>query len=80
MGALKGKTTRQKPGPVVSDYIEVPRELIKHHYNKTLCIDGMKINCITFLTIISRSIMYRTAEWVQHQTSRVYRSVLDNVF
>ena len=28
VGALKGKTTRQKPAPVVSDYIEIPNELI----------------------------------------------------
>jgi hypothetical protein len=24
IGALKGKTTRQKPAPVVTDYIEIP--------------------------------------------------------
>jgi hypothetical protein len=28
VGSLKGKTTRTKPLPVVSDYVEIPAELI----------------------------------------------------
>jgi hypothetical protein len=50
------------------------------HENTTLCMDGMKINNIPFLTNISRNIMYRTAEWISNQTPQAYRSVLDNVF
>jgi Reverse transcriptase (RNA-dependent DNA polymerase) len=80
VGALKGKTTRQKPAPVVEDYVEVPKELIDNHQNVTLCMDGIKINGVPFLTTISRNIMYRTAEWVPNQTPEAYRSVLDNVF
>lgn len=80
IGSLKGKTTRQKPAPVVSDYIEIPRQLYENHQEVVLCMDTMKINGIPFLTTVSRHIMYRTAEWVQNQTSQAYRSVLDNVF
>jgi hypothetical protein len=80
IGALKGKTTRRKPAPVVSDYVKIPKELITIHNNATLCIDGIKINGLQFLTTVSRNIMYRTAEWVPSQTSEAYRSVLDNVF
>jgi hypothetical protein len=80
IGALKGKTTRQKPAPVVSDNIDIPKKLVDNHANVTLCIDGMKINGLTFPTTVSRNIMYRTAEWVPNQTSQAYRSVLDNVF
>jgi hypothetical protein len=83
IGALKVKTTRQKPAlaaPVVWDYIEVPKELIMNHNNAILCIDGIKIDGLHFLTTVSRNIMYRTAEWVPAQTSQAYRSVLDNVF
>ncbi len=80
IGALKGKTTRQKPTPVVSDYIEIPPELIMNHHNIVLCMDGMKINGVPFLTTVSRNIMYRTVEWIPDQHSKSYRSVLDNVF
>jgi hypothetical protein len=80
IGSLKGKTTRAKPKPVVDDFIEIPRELIAAQQDITLCIDGLKINGIPFLATISRNIMYRTCEWVKHQTVSVYRSVLDSVF
>jgi Reverse transcriptase (RNA-dependent DNA polymerase) len=80
IGALKGKTTRQKPSPVVSDYIDIPPELIDNHQQVVLCMDGMKINGVSFLTTISRNIMYRTTEWIPNKTSQAYRSVLDNVF
>jgi hypothetical protein len=64
----------------VADYIEIPKELIYNHQNVILCMDGMKINGVPFLTTISRNIMYRTAEWIQHQTPEAYRRVLDNIF
>jgi hypothetical protein len=80
IGALKGKTTHQKPAPVVTDYIEIPRELIETHQDITLCMDGMKINGLPFLTTVSRNIMYRTAEWLPNRSAEAYRSALDNVF
>jgi hypothetical protein len=79
IGALKGKTTRQKPTPVINDYIEIPEELINNHQKVTLCMDGMKINGIPFLTTVSRHIMYRTAQWLPNQTSKAYRSALGTI-
>jgi hypothetical protein len=63
----------------VSDYIEIPKELTQSHQNVTLCIDGIKVNGIPFLTTVSRHLMYRTAEWIPNQTPEAYRSVLQNV-
>jgi hypothetical protein len=53
IGALKGETTRQKPAPVVSDYVEIPKELVYNHQSVVLCMDGMKINGVPFLSTIS---------------------------
>jgi hypothetical protein len=80
IGALKGKTTRSNPSPVVSDYIELPTELIDNHHNVILCMDTIKINGLYFLTTISRNIMYCRVEWVESQTPKAYRSALNNVF
>jgi hypothetical protein len=78
--SLKGNTTRKKPLPVVSDYIKIPRELLEAQCDITLFMDTMKINGISFLTTISQNIMYRTTEWIPNQTSKAYRSALNNVF
>ena len=53
IGTLKGKTTRLKPLPVMNDYIEIPKELIRAQRKVTLCMDGMKVNGQSFLTTIS---------------------------
>jgi hypothetical protein len=53
IGSLKGKTTRKKPTPVVNNYIDIPQELMLKQQNIVLCIDGIKVNRLTFLTTIS---------------------------
>jgi hypothetical protein len=80
IGMLKGKTVRHKPLPVSSDYVEVPKELINNHQNVTLCVDIMNINGLSFLSTISRKIMYRTTEFIPSQSVKNYRRALDTVF
>jgi hypothetical protein len=80
IGALKGKTTRRKPAPVVSDYIEIPKELISTQREVTLCMDGMKVNGLAFLTTVSRHLQYRTAQYVKQQTATVYRDLISQIF
>ncbi|KAL7564336.1 hypothetical protein ACA910_007188 [Epithemia clementina (nom. ined.)] len=80
IGSLKGKSTRQRPTPIVNDYIEIPSELISQHEDVQLCIDTMFINGLPFLTTISRQIMYRTACRLQQQSMDHYWSALKDVF
>jgi hypothetical protein len=51
-------TTHQKLAPVVTDYIEIPLELIETYQDITLCMDGMKINSIPFLTTVSHYVLH----------------------
>ena len=79
VGSLKGKTTRTRPVPVVEDTIEIPRILISSQQNITLCIDGMKVNGLVFLTTISRNLYYRTAQFIAHETIQEYKTALTSV-
>jgi hypothetical protein len=56
--ALKGKTTWQKPTPVVSDVVEIPPELMEAQWDVDFCFDTMFINKMPFLTSVSKCIMY----------------------
>jgi hypothetical protein len=80
IATLKGKTTRQKPVPVVEDYIDIPRELVAAQHDITLCMDGMKVNGLSFLTTISSNIIYRMAQYVEHPTTDAYSNCLKQVF
>jgi hypothetical protein len=78
--ALKGKTVRRKPAPVISNIIQIPRELSTYHQSVTLCIDILHTNGMAFLTTVSRRIMYQTAEFLLNQKAEYYQNVLDGVF
>ena len=79
IGQLKGKSTRPRPIPVVEDTIEIPKMLIKSQQNVILCIDGMNVNGLTFLTTISRNLYYRTAQFIPHSTVDNYKTALTSV-
>eukprot|EP00957_Ditylum_brightwellii_P077364 5878570-Ditylum_brightwellii.AAC.1 len=42
LGAIKGKTTRQRPNPINNNRIEIPEELILLHEEVTISINGLK--------------------------------------
>jgi hypothetical protein len=79
IGTLKGKSTRQKPAPIVQEYVDIPKELILAQENVTLCIDTMFVNGLPFLTTVSRNIMYRTAQFLPNKTTETYRDNLNTV-
>ena len=79
IGALKGKTTRRKPQPVVKDYMEIPPELTEKAKTVELCIDTLFINKLPFLVTVSRRLQYRTITPLENQSMAVYRSALDQV-
>jgi hypothetical protein len=54
IGSLKGKTTRMKPIPVVDNYIAIPQKLYAKQQDVVLCIDGIKVNGLLFLTTVSK--------------------------
>jgi len=58
VASLKGKTTRQKPAPVVSDCVSIPQELAEKHQNVTLCLDLTFANKKPFLAVISKKIKH----------------------
>ena len=79
IGAIKGKTTRTRPVPVVSNIIEIPDELLELQKDLTMSLDGMTVNSLKFLTTISHDLMYRTAQYVQRNNATNYESCLDEI-
>jgi hypothetical protein len=79
VGDIKGKTTRSRPTPVSNNIIEIPDELLEVQRDVVLSMDGMTVNSLTFLRTISHEIFYRTAQYVQTNTAKVYEKSLDEV-
>ena len=62
--SLKGKPVRRKPASVVTDYIEIPREILESHKELEVSTDIMFINKIPFLVSISRRLKLTTIEYL----------------
>ncbi len=79
ISTAKGKTTRKQLLPVVDDYIEIPKELISSQRDVILCLDGMYVNGLTFLTTISKNMYYSTAQYIAKQKSDIYQDAIEHV-
>jgi hypothetical protein len=79
VGTVKGKTTRQKPLPIVDQHIQIPEELISVHADITLAIDGLTINSLKFLSTISRNMYYCTVHYMPTTEAKNYQTTLKEV-
>ena len=73
VAALKGKTVRKQPAPVVSNQIQIPREFMNLHKKVWLACDLMFINRSAFFVSISRKICFTGSI---HITNKTHVSVL----
>ena len=67
---LRGETVRQRPEPVVPEYLEIPKDFYRLHHFLTLTADVIFVNGIPFFTIFSRDIIFGTAEHVPSYTAK----------
>ena len=65
--------------PVTSDVIEIQKELIAAQLDVTLCMDGMKVNGLWFLTTISRNVYDRTAQFVMKKEATEYLEAIKDL-
>ena len=56
MASLKGNSTRNKPRPVVKDYIQISSRIYKNNSNIDLYIDAVYIHGVLFLVSIGRKV------------------------
>ena len=62
--SLKDKSVRPKPDSVVTDYVEIPREILESRNKLEVSTDIMFINKLPFLAIISRGMKFTTIEYL----------------
>ena len=79
IGTIKGKTTRSRPAPVTSNLVEIPDELLEVQKDVIMSIDGMTVNSLKFLTMISHELFYRTTQYVPRNIASVYEECMDEI-
>ena len=67
IGALKGKTTRQRPHAVRTFMVPVSSQIMNKYQNVSHCVDIMYINKVPMLITISRHIKFGTIEAIPNK-------------
>jgi hypothetical protein len=64
IATLKGKTVRRTPEGLITEYVEVPSEIINLNKNVTSVVDIMFVCGLPFMVNISRKIKFTTVEYL----------------
>ena len=78
--AVKAKTTRSKSNPVITDYVEIPPELIEAHKGIELCVGNMFIDGVGFLLTVSKNVQLVTIRFIPERCKANLRTALDHTF
>jgi hypothetical protein len=80
LGSIQGKTTRRKLKAVISAAANnLPKEIMLHYRDITLCIDIMFVNKIPFFLSISRNIRFITAEVLDNRKHATLVAALQRI-
>ena len=79
LGVARGKTVRQKPEHVTTDYVTFPRYFLALHRFVSLVSDVMFVNKIPFLITISRGIKFFIVEYLSSSTAKELSKRLKSV-
>jgi hypothetical protein len=79
LGSLQGKTTRKCPQAVITDYIQIPPDILEIHQAIILAADIMIVDSTQFLITTSRSIQFTTVEKLDSKESKYLTSGLIKV-
>jgi Reverse transcriptase (RNA-dependent DNA polymerase) len=78
--ALKGKTVRRKPTPIVGSTMKVPAEFLKLHKNVTISIDIFYVQGIPFFLTLSRKIDFMTATHLENRKIKTIYKAFREVY
>ncbi len=70
LARVRGRTVRQPPDSVTTNYVQIPRALLERHQRVTLAVDVMFVNGIPFLVSVARGLNLVTAEHVPTRTAK----------
>ncbi|KAL7460225.1 hypothetical protein ACHAXS_000688, partial [Conticribra weissflogii] len=79
LDGLRGKTTQWKPERVLTEYVEIPRELIGANKYVVLGGDVMFVNGVPFLVTAARGLNLTTLEFLDNRTATQLAACLGRV-
>ena len=79
LATIRGKTVRNSPERVVTDYVEIPRIFFEKHHRITIVADIMFVNSVPFLVSASRRLNLITIEHAPQRTASKIAYLLQRI-
>ena len=67
INSLKGKSVRRNPDSVVTDYVDIPREILESHKELEVLTEIMFINKLPFLVSINQQLKFTMIEYLSRK-------------
>ena len=67
---MKGKSVRRRPEAVVSDYFEIPKQILSMNTGLEVSVDVMLINKLDFLVSVSKQLKFTTIEYTPNMSEK----------
>ena len=62
LAGIRGRTVRRPPDSVTTNYVQIPRVILRRHQLVMLAVDVMFVNGVPFLVSVARGLNLVTAE------------------
>jgi hypothetical protein len=76
IASLKEKTTRNTPEPVLTDYVDIPKEIMSLNKNVTVTADVMFLDGIRFFISVASKLKFATSEYVPRKTKPLLGQII----
>ena len=77
--SLNRKLVRQQPKPMVSNYVNISKEILQLHHTVSIVADLMFVYRVIFLDSISRYIIFTILQYIGKQTIGNLSISLENI-
>ena len=77
--SLKVKMVRRKTKPVISNYVNIPKEILQLHKMVLVAADTMFVNRVTFLVSIPRHVKFTKVQYIGKSTMVHISKSLENI-
>ena len=68
--SMKGKSVRRRPEALVSDYVEIPKDILSMNMGLEVSVNVMFINKLDFLVSVSKRLKFTTIEYIPKRLER----------
>ena len=79
LAGVRGRTVRETPATVTTNYVQIPKEIPEQHRLVVLAVDVMFVNGVPFLVSVARGLNFITVEYTKTRTAKALAGCVKHI-